>query len=113
MLIRPSEEGYCAQGKDCFPVQCKPPIKTAWCQKHRLLLGSVDFQTRAFALVGIRKPGKRKIKAVLMDAITGSFYNPRTLLLASSLMRIEKLKRDQKAATTLLVQWVPAWGNEE
>ena len=115
MIVKPSREGFCLSEKHCFPLNAKGPDakrrKKAWLASHRLYTGRIGTEVRGFALVGI-KQGKR-ITAHFADCITGTFYSARTHHAASSPLRIDGLRRDQKESSDLLINWTPAWSDEE
>lgn len=115
MIISTSTEGFCARGVDCFLINAKDKKSKqrghVWLKKHRLFIGDCGSQKRVFALVGVIH-GER-VKAYFMDAITGSLYDGRTKHAPSSLLSVSNLVRDQKAASQLLANWIPAWRDDE
>lgn len=90
-VVRCSVEGLMAASGDCFPTAMKSQSKRAFREKHILFLGATTHGYRVFALVEVYA-GNRNAP-VIMDAITGTFYNATDgLCMTSENERIEYVR---------------------
>lgn len=75
-VVQPSHEGMMAGSRECYNHLLDSRSKKAWRDKHVCVLGKTNHGYRVFALVEVRS-GDRSVK-FLMDARTGTFYDPET-----------------------------------
>lgn len=75
-MVLPSYEGLMAGSRECYNLLADSRSKKAWRDRHVCVLGMTNHGYRVFALVEVCS-GDRSVK-FLMDARTGTFYDPET-----------------------------------
>lgn len=74
--INVSVEGMCAVEAECYPLRAIRKYKGSWFNNRRLRMGVMNGEERVFVLGFLRRDGR--CVAVMMEAITGFLFNPRT-----------------------------------
>lgn len=75
-IVRFSVEGRCVIQAQCFPLRAETIYKRKWLAGRKLRHGMIGSEGYTFALMCMRVG--RRLRAVFVEAITGTIYNART-----------------------------------